>query len=171
MDQAWETAATHYGFHCDGCADNCCLTLFYHHTWLEYLCIREGFEALLPDVREAVTARAAEVRVNVGEAEKTGQPLRFMCPLNTDGLCQIYSHRPMICRLHGIAHELHPPGRDVVYGPGCGAFTAQTDGMDYFRFDRTPFYVAMSRLESELKAALGISDRIKMTIAEMIGTF
>ena len=171
MDRAYDRAADHYGFHCTGCTDNCCLTRFYHHTYLEYFFIREGYMALDPAERADAKARAADVCQKVAEAEKLGQPIRFMCPLNTDGLCRIYAYRPMICRLHGLAHELHPPGRDMVYGPGCEAFTVQTRGMDYFAFDRTPFYMGMSRLEAELKSALGLTDKIRMTIAEMIGTF
>jgi len=35
MDRAYDRAADPYGFTCDGCADNCCRTRFYHHTVIE----------------------------------------------------------------------------------------------------------------------------------------
>ena len=51
MDAAYQAAADHYGFHCDGCLDNCCLTRFYHHTHLEYLILRQGFLSLPREAR------------------------------------------------------------------------------------------------------------------------
>ena len=36
MDEAYNTAAGKYGFTCDQCPDNCCLTRFYNLTYLEY---------------------------------------------------------------------------------------------------------------------------------------
>ena len=70
MDAAYQAAAGHYGFHCDGCTDNCCLTRFYHHTHLEYLILRQGFLSLPRDARQAVQARAASVRLETAAAEK-----------------------------------------------------------------------------------------------------
>ena len=74
----------------------------------------------------------------------------------------------MICRLHGIPHELHPPGQPVHYGEGCGAFAAQCGTKAVFKFDRTPYYTRMARLEKELRQALGFFEKIKMTVARMI---
>ena len=171
MDAAYQAAADHYGFHCDGCTDNCCLTRFYHHTHLEYLILRQGFLSLPRDARVAIQARAVSVRLETAAAEKKQAVIRIMCPLNEGGWCRLYDCRPMICRLHGIAHELHLPGRPVSRGPGCEAFTRQAAGGDYFRFDRTPFYREMALLENELKQAAGITTKLKMTVADMIVTF
>jgi Fe-S-cluster containining protein len=171
MDAAYRAAADHYGFHCDGCTDNCCLTRFYHHTHLEYLFLREGFRSLPPEERAEVRARADGVIRETAAAERDGVAARFMCPLNSGGRCRIYARRPMICRLHGIAHELHLPGRPVSLGPGCDAFMRQAAGADDYRFDRTPFYRQMAMLERELKQAAGLDAKLKMTVAEMIATF
>ena len=38
----------------------------------------------------------------------------------------------------------------------------------YYKYDRTPFYLEMAKLENEFKQAAGLDSRIKMTIAEMI---
>lgn len=170
MDEAYKAAADAYGFHCAGCADNCCLTRFYHHTHLEYLYLREGFGRFSRDLRRGIRDRALAVRRGTVILEKAGKPIRLMCPLNEEGLCRVYAHRPMICRLHGLAHELRRPGGDATYGPGCDAFSEQTRRMEYKPFDRTPFYMEMAHMEGDLRRAADVTQKIKMTIAEMIET-
>ena len=54
MNRAYETVAGQYGFQCNGCADNCCLTRFYHHTLLEYLYLMEGLRTLESGVRQTI---------------------------------------------------------------------------------------------------------------------
>jgi len=51
----------------------------------------------------------------------------------------------------------------------------RNDGKRYFstfydaiKFDRTPFYIRMAELENELKKEAGITQKLKMTIAEML---
>ena len=82
MDQKYDQAAGHYGFQCRGCEDNCCRTRFYHHTFIEYLFIRKGFEGLLVPEQSATVARAEEVCRQVELADEQGQSARLMCPLN-----------------------------------------------------------------------------------------
>lgn len=168
MDRKYDEVAEAHGFECRGCEDNCCLTRFYHHTYLEYLYLRLGFDQLDPSDQTIMLARAADVCRQAEMADKKGQRVRQMCPLNQNGLCSIYRNRPMICRMHGIPHELRKPGQPVIGGPGCGDFDVQCPDSAYIQFDRTPFYLEMARLENEFKAAAGISGRIKLTIAEMI---
>lgn len=168
MDIKYREAAAHYGFNCTGCEDNCCMTRFYHHTVLEYLYILKKFNNLDSEKQNKIRANALEVRQKTAEADRKGKRLRRMCPLNSAGKCILYPSRPMICRLHGIPHELHSPGRDIAYGPGCEAFSKYCGEKDYFRFDRTPFYLKMASLEKELKQATGITTKVKMTIADML---
>ena len=168
MDRKYGKAADYYGFQCRGCEDNCCLTRFYHHTYLEYLFILRGFNALEPSIRHTIQAKAESVCRQTQVADNKGLPVRLMCPLNKDGMCALYHYRPMICRLHGIPHELHKPGRSIVRGPGCGEFDNQSSDKPYIKFDRTRFYFEMAGLENEFKRATGLSGRIKLTIAEMI---
>ncbi|MCP4688372.1 MAG: hypothetical protein GY859_09995 [Desulfobacterales bacterium] len=168
MDSAYAGAAAHYGFDCKGCEDNCCLTRFYHHTLLEYLYIKEGLDALDPDVRAMVGERAGEVIRETAEVDARGETPRILCPLNENGLCILYERRPMICRLHGIPHELRRPGAAAIRAPGCDAFTSQCKDKAYSKFDRTPFYKEMAMLERELRRASGVMDKMKMTVAEMI---
>ena len=168
MDNAYTRAAAYYGFDCRGCSDNCCRTLFYHHTVLEYLYLITGWAGLVEKQRTATADLAFSVCRQMPTALAGPEPVHLMCPLNLDGLCLLYSRRPMICRLHGIPHELHTPGQPDVHGCGCDAFTSQCGAKEYFRFDRTPYYVRMARLEKDLRKALGISGKLKMTVAQMI---
>ena len=168
MDRAYDQVAKAYGFHCPGCADNCCLTRFHHHTLLEYLYLKKGLAGLASDTFDDAMARAENVVARTREMEDRGETPRIMCPLNQDGLCLIYRFRPMICRLHGLAHELRKPGHDPVRSQGCDLFTDLTRSMDYIPFDRTPFYMDMALLERKLREATGIRDRLRHTIAEMM---
>jgi Fe-S-cluster containining protein len=171
MDRAYATTAAGYGFHCGGCADNCCRTLFFHHTALEYGYLREGFAQLPQPVRTAARKRAETVCAEIAANDDVDGPVRGLCPLNVDERCVLYSYRPMICRLHGIPHELHPPGRQSVFGPGCNAFIQRCGHRSPLPFDRTPFYRRMALLEQELRQSAGVTGKIKATVAEMILTF
>ena len=173
MDRAYTAVADQYGFRCNGCADNCCLTRFYHFTLSEYLYLMEGMRALESDVGRAVQKQALAVNARTADADRRGEPLRVMCPLNQDDRCILYPYRPMICRLHGIPHELHRPGGNVIENPGCDNFFDQcreSGNTDYIRFDRTPFYRQMAMLEKELRLETGYFDKIKLTIAQMLVT-
>ncbi len=171
MDRKYQEAAEYYGFECAGCEDNCCLTRFHHHTLLEYYYIYEGFKTLGQETQHEVRQKAAQVCRQTALADEKGQPVRLMCSLNSDGLCLLYGYRPMICRLFGIPHELQPPDAEVVYRPGCGTFSEQCLEKGYFKFDRTPFFITMAKLEMELKRAVGILQKVKMTVADMVVTF
>ena len=73
-----------------------------------------------------------------------------MCPLNDDGLCGVYGHRLMICRMHGVPNALvRPDGRRIQF---AGCFRAQEltqEADDVFVLDRTPLYTDLVRLEME----------------------
>ncbi len=171
MDETYRKASDDYGFHCTGCEGSCCFTRFYHHTLLEYFFIREGYKALGYEKQREVMQRAQDVCRKTDQAGENGQPVRLMCPLNVDGLCLTYANRPMICRLHGIPHELHGPNGGVMQGRGCDVFYQQCSQNERFTFDRTPFYVEMANLEGELRQIVGMTQKIKMTIAQMIVSY
>lgn len=168
MDAAYEQAAAAYGFVCSGCADTCCRTRFHHHTLLEYLYLRAGFGELSAERQESIQANAAAVVAQHGRAGEPGAEARPMCPLNAESRCQVYAHRPMICRLHGIPHELRFPGRPAQPSPGCEEFHRRCGRPAVHRLDRTPLYTELARLESECRQALGLRRKIRMTIAEML---
>ena len=169
MADAYDERAGQYGFHCEGCVDNCCLTRFYHHTVLELLYLHQGLGALSATCREAVLARCRQV-IRISR-EKQGSPdsLRVLCPINEGGRCILYHHRPMICRLHGIPHELHMPAGGVQHHPGCDTFIRRMQGsIKYHSFDRTPYYRRMAQLEQELRRTLGFRQRLKLTVAQIL---
>jgi Fe-S-cluster containining protein len=171
MSHAYSTVAAQYGFRCNGCADNCCLTRFYHHTLIEYLYLAEGLRTIEPGVQRTIKRRAQTVSARTEDADRRGESLRIMCPLNTNDRCMLYPYRPMICRLHGIPHELHRPDGRLRTHPGCDAFFDQcreSGKIDYIRFDRTPFYLKMAALEKALRKEMGYFDRFRATIAQML---
>lgn len=168
METAYDSVAEQYAFNCTGCEDNCCLTRFYHHTLLEHIYIEEGVKTLDKGLREEIFAKAKEVITKTENADLKGQPVRFMCPLNFDGKCILYEYRPMVCRLHGLAHELVKPGQPPVRSSGCELFTVQTKNSDYIRFDRTPHYIELAKLEGKIRVASGFMEKTKNTIAEML---
>jgi len=165
MDRQYEHAASYYGFICSGCDDNCCRTRFYHHTFLEYLFIIEGVNRLSAEIKQKTRNRARKVYNQMNEENTSfGQ----MCPLNFEGRCILYEHRPMICRLHGIPHELRQPGPAIQYHQGCSAFHNRHKGKSYFGFDRTPIYFKLARLEKDIRTVMNMTYKIKMTVAEML---
>jgi Fe-S-cluster containining protein len=168
MDRQYHRIARQYGFECKGCENNCCLTRFYHHTVLEYAFLMAGFNALDDAQKALIQARAVEVLSNYREADLAAGPVRIMCPLNEEGLCQVYERRPMICRLHGLPHELKKASGQKVFGPGCEAFDERCKNPPYIPLDRTPFYARMAGLEQRLRQALGYYDKIKLTLADMV---
>ena len=171
MDRAYNRAADHYGFVCDGCRDNCCRTRFYHHTIIEYAYLLDGLKTLNSEKQNAVKSRALAVVDEVARVDKSATAIQRLCPLNFDELCILYPYRPMICRLHGIPHELQKPGQNPVYGPACETFDRRCGRKGYFLFDRTPFYRDMAILEQDVRQALGFTGKIKMSVAEMIVNF
>ena len=163
MDETYRRVSDQYGFHCQGCEESCCRTTFYHHTVLEALYLLAGFERMEKQLRAEIAMRARSVSL---------QPhAGHFCPLCQEGRCLLYACRPMICRLHGIAHEVRRPDRTVSYGPGCAAFEATVKGRSYIVFDRTEFYWTLSRMEQEARAALGVTNKLKMTISQMLAAF
>lgn len=168
MDQKYKAAEEYYGFYCAGCRDNCCLTRFYHHTFIECYYMFKGYQTLEDEKKDEINKRSQAAYEKTKTADKKGILARVMCPLNFDGLCSLYKYRPMICRLHGIPHELQRPGRGVLYGPGCESFSRQCKDKSYFKFDRTPFYIKIAGFENKFKQAAGHGHKFKMTITEMV---
>jgi Fe-S-cluster containining protein len=168
MDREYSRAVEHYGFDCNACQDICCQTRFYHHTYIEYLLIQEGFKTLSLDMQSEIVSRARKVVRQTIDLEKEARPVRLMCPLNFETLCVVYPCRPMICRLHGIPHEFQNGAGHRLQGPGCETFDQRCSAVQYFKFDRTPFYREMAGLEKEFRKTVGVQTKIRMTIAEML---
>ncbi len=172
MDKAWNRAASAYGFECTGCMENCCETEFYHYTYIEKDYFLWGMETLGHEAKKQVLERAEKVNTKRYFAEKTGRKIRIMCPVNENNLCMIYKFRPMICRLHGIPHELCKPWArpeiNSVIHPGCHAGAEIFNAKGYIKFDRTLFYSEMAGIEMDYRKITGKSQKIKQTIAQML---
>ncbi len=167
MDKAFDKAASHYGFKCNGCKDNCCQSYFYHHTFVEkdYLLSKAG--KLEADIKLSLTKNAG-IYLNIISSKTHTTKEKPLCPLNKDDKCILYKARPMICRLHGIPHHLSIPGREAIKNPGCNAGNPLFNSTDYLAFDRIPFYKEMAGIEKEYKNSISKTEKIKQTIAHML---
>jgi hypothetical protein len=168
MDAAYHRTAGKTGFVCAGCEDNCCRTRFYHHTLMELLYLQSGLAVRPPMQQRRIRDRARDAARQMELLEHAGRPVRVMCPLNEQGRCAIYAHRPMICRLHGIPNTLRRPDGRILTGPGCDDFYLQCGASGGEPLDRTPLYTAMADLERRLRDRLGFKSKIKLTVARMI---
>lgn len=166
MDLAWDAVAEQYEFQCNGCKDNCCRSLFYHYTQVEKSFLRYGFDKLDSPKKKSILKLAQDWLEKTFEHPSDNQSRKIICPANKGERCLLYRYRPMICRLHGLPHELCRPGAPPVKGPGCQA--GEFDNKKYIPFDRTPFYREMAQAELTFQTISGKRGKIKQTIAHML---
>ncbi|MCP4748418.1 MAG: hypothetical protein GY874_20135 [Desulfobacteraceae bacterium] len=170
MDQAYHAAAAGSGFDCAGCKDNCCLTRFYHHTYIECLYFKNGLDHLPDQIRQQIAHRSHQAckQMQTQDQQQGCIPKRIMCPLNVHGRCELYEFRPLICRLHGIPHVLRRPDGVIQTGSGCHEFHRRCGDADQIRLDRTPHYRSMSKLEQQVRMSLGVNQKLKLTVAQIV---
>ena len=171
MDTAYDAVARHYGFVCQGCEDNCCLTRFRHHTLMEYAYLQRGFAGLEIGLRREIRTRSDDYLQALQGAEAADKKFRHWCPLNFDGRCRLYTFRPMICRLHGLPHHLRHPARGLIQGSGCHIFEQDCQGAAPRYLDRTALYQALAGLEQTARRGTGCKAPVGLTVAEMILAF
>ncbi len=169
MNRAYDEIARHYGCSCEGCDGNCCKSYFHHHTVVEYLGLATGLQTLSEERRHAVRLLARGFVRERDRLQAAGEKIELMCPLSQEGLCGLYTVRPMICRLHGVPHSYRRPDMVLVTGEGCPKLVPPGKGAVVRReLDRTPFYTDMAALERQLRQEIEFGGRVKMTIADMI---
>lgn len=174
IDYVYEQTAAKYGFICRGCENNCCTSLFFHHTFVEKAYLQEGFSNIDLDLKTRILEKAeyyidkvvSKPRDLDFQKHKEVESSKLMCPLNEGGQCLLYSYRPMICRFHGLPHVLKLPGCQEIRFPGCAA--GNFDKYPYYTFDRTSFYHSMTKVEMSFRKTTCKAGKIKMTIAEML---
>ncbi|MCK5162512.1 MAG: hypothetical protein KAQ72_02275 [Desulfobacula sp.] len=166
MDKTWNKVAAGYHFKCNGCEDNCCKSLFFHHTYIEKAYLLHGFNQLDHNKKEKILGRATNYCKKTFPQNSEIKTLKIYCPVNKNGHCLLYLYRPMICRLHGLPHELSKPGCEPVKGPGCNAGLFYDKA--YIKFDRTPFYQQMAQIEMMFRQDLNKIGKIKETVAQML---
>ncbi|MDF1577760.1 MAG: hypothetical protein RQ753_07070 [Desulfurivibrionaceae bacterium] len=170
MAGAYDLVAAELAFSCESCDDNCCDSFFLHHTLIEWAYLWQGLGELPEEDLRRVRARAERYLAEAAAAMARGEHPRSMCPLNEEGLCALYRHRLMICRMHGVPARITRPDGKAMQFPGCFRCQELTAGMARTpEVDRTGLYRELAGLEQELVAATGRGrTRIKMSIAEMI---
>lgn len=171
MEEAYERAAEKLSFGCMGCPDNCCDSYFLHHTYLEWTYLWAGMEQFTKEKKEEILQRAAGYVVAAGKALASGERPQLMCPLNEEGRCILYSHRLMICRMHGVPSAMtRPDGKRFTF-PGCFRCQELVEGFkgEAPEVDRTDFYQQLAGMEHELLGPRRhYLPRVKMTIAQML---
>lgn len=170
MQSEYAAIAEAAGFSCMDCEQNCCVSYFQHHTYVEWAYLWRGVLELPPERRERFLEKARENVRACNFAVSQGLRPRVMCPLNEDGLCQMYEHRLMICRLHGVAHYAPTPDRGRQLYPGCPRFEAAAAGSTQpLIMDRGELYRELAALEMEhLGAKAGRVPRVQLTLAQML---
>ncbi|RMG68177.1 MAG: YkgJ family cysteine cluster protein [Nitrospirae bacterium] len=168
IERAYNEAADFYGFSCQGCEENCCTTVFYHHTLIEYFAVIDGFDSLPEDLKEEAQKRAKDYVRELNKFRGKESLVKMYCPLNFDGLCKIYKHRPLICRIHGLPGFFKHPTRGIQQFGGCKRFERLHKSSREKMIDRTKFYTQIATLESQLRRDMNYVIRFQKTIAEMI---
>ncbi len=170
MQAEYAAASAALGLTCQDCDRNCCLSHFQHHTYVEWAYLWQGLKELPPERLGEYVRRAREHVDACRAAMALGHTPSVMCPLNDGGLCGVYSHRLMICRLHGVPNLLRrPDGREVAF-PGCWRAQELSQGLARMPvMDRTPLYRELLGLEAALLGKkLGRLPKVDLTLAEMI---
>ena len=159
---------------CSGCPDNCCDSYFLHYTYAEWAYLWIGLNRLDTEQRDTVCRKAEDYMKASRKIIAQGGRPQLMCPLNEDGLCTLYEHRLMICRLHGIPATMNRPDGQQLRFPGC--FRCQElVAQKYEReedapaMNRTPILMKVATIENDLLGGRRhLFPKVKLTIAEMI---
>jgi hypothetical protein len=170
MEAEYDELASRLGLSCAACSDNCCVSYFQHHTYIEWAYLWRGMDTLDAERRQAVLARAEDNVAQSRELLALGSRPRIMCPLNEAGLCILYDFRLMICRLHGVPNQIRMPSGETKQFPGCHACQRLTAHMPRIPvLDRTPLYIELAQLEREFtESQPGRLPKVDMTLSEML---
>ena len=169
MEAQYDRVARQIGLDCRGCPDNCCVSYFQHHTYIEWAYLWQGLQRSEPSFRERVLAQAKEVLGHYDAALQRGQKPEIMCPLNEDGRCVLYPYRLMICRFHGVPNQVTLPDGSRRQFPGCIHCRRKTEGLLRVPvLDRTPAYIQLATLERTFTKNLPQLPKVDLTLAEML---
>jgi hypothetical protein len=171
MEAAYVEVADEIGLSCAGCTDNCCTSYFQHHTYVEWAYLWKGLKECDEKRRRSYIDRAEDYVRQAKEATSRGIRPNIMCPLNDDGLCGLYRHRLMICRMHGVPNILVRPDMQVMRFPGCWQSQELCKNLDPApEVNRTSLYKELVNLEVAFVGPNKIRKlpRVDMTLAEMI---
>ena len=172
MASQYAEKAEEAGLSCAGCTDNCCTSYFQHHTYIEWAYLWKGMILLPQKTQKRYLDRAHSIVKESEHLLAEGKRPRLMCPVNDDGLCGMYEHRLMICRMHGTRNMLQLPDGRVQTFPGCITFqTLMSEQAEDIipTLDRTSLYKELVTLEmAYVGTAYHSLPRVNMTLAEML---
>jgi Fe-S-cluster containining protein len=175
MQEDYDAVASEVTLTCQGCSDNCCDSYFLHHTYCEWAYLWQGIRHMDDESLDRIMARAEEYVRKSAEVLANGERPQLECPLLDDnGLCSLYQHRMLICRMHGIPATLTRPDGQPLRFPGC--FRCQEIVAEKYEheskapaMDRTLLFRRLAALESRLMGEKRhLHPRVKKTIADMI---
>ena len=72
MGEAYATTAKAAGLSCDDCPHNCCTSYFQHHTYIEWIYLHKGLNALPEQRRKEYASRAEAYLAEAREALAAG---------------------------------------------------------------------------------------------------
>jgi len=170
MEESYNRTAGKIGLSCEGCTNNCCTSYFQHHTYIEWAYLWEGIRSSPGEKLREFMDRAGEYVRQCRSLLAQGQSPRIMCPLNDNGLCQLYEYRLMICRMHGVPNSfIRPDGKEISF-PGC--FRCQELYKHLKEVPvlvRTGFYQDLASLEMAFVGwQINALPRVNLTLAEML---
>lgn len=170
MESEYDALAAQIGLSCAQCADNCCVSYFQHHTYIEWAYLWEGMDTLDKDHRQVILERAEAYCEQANQSLQQGERPKQMCPLNEEGWCALYPYRLMICRLHGVPNQVRMPNGQIKKFPGCS--TCQDLTSSWTRvpvLDRTPLYIQLAQLEKDFLGCNRSSlPKVDLTLAQML---
>ncbi len=172
LEREYARVAGVLGLSCQGCPDNCCDSYFLHHSYVEWAYFRLGLSQLPEPRQERVRELAGRYLRESARLIAAGERPQLMCPLNDEGLCQLYSHRLLVCRTHGVPARMRRPDGQVLRFPGCfrcQEIVAGTSAKALPEVDRSAFFHRLARLEREFRQQHRPElPRLRLTIAEML---
>lgn len=174
MQDAYDQVAGEVELTCADCPDNCCDSYFLHHTYSEWAYLWQGLRELESGMLERIIQRAKAYIAQSAESLAQGKHPQAMCPLNENGLCCLYEHRMLVCRMHGISAVLTRPDGQSMRFPGC--FRCQEIVKEKYEpesiapaMNRTRLFSRLAALEFRLlEERRHLYPRVKKTIADMI---
>jgi hypothetical protein len=174
LQEEYDRTAAQIPLTCAGCPDNCCDSWFYHHTYSEWAYLWQGLRLLEQQILSRIVERAEDYVQQSQTQLAAGQRPRLLCPLNEDGLCSLYQHRLLVCRMHGVPALMTRPDGQSLRFPGC--FRCQEIVQEQYgqedaapAMDRTQMFIRLAELENRLlHGQRQHIAKVKKTIAEMI---
>jgi len=170
MEEAYNRVAAKISLSCRGCRDNCCASYFQHHTYIEWAYLWKGIRSGSDEKQRKFVKRAGEYVRESRALLAQGLSPSIMCPLNDQGLCELYEYRLMICRMHGVPNSFLRPDGKKLHFPGCFRSQELCSHLEEVPvLDRTGFYRDLASLEMDFVGPkIRALPKVDLTLSEML---